>query len=97
MYVFLRKWFDRAHDIAKDFDYKDFIWCEVFVLLLGVLFGVTTHKALKYLAPFIAVFAGFAAFQMLYPHREKLCNMANGTYRDRFVEFADSDDFPDFV
>ena len=65
MCTFFRKWFDRAYDIAQDFDYKDFLWCELFVLSLGVLFGVSAHKALKYLTPFIALFAAFSAFQIL--------------------------------
>ena len=97
MCTFFRKWFDRAYDIAQDFDYKDFLWCELFVLSLGVLFGVSAHKALKYLTPFIALFAAFSAFQMLYPHHQKLQDMATENYKDRFVEFSDTEEAPDFV
>ena len=64
---------------------------------LGVLFGVSAHKALKYLTPFIALFAAFSAFQMLYPHHQKLQDMATGNYKDRFVEFSDTEEAPDFV
>ena len=35
------------------------------VLLLGVLFGVSANKALKYLSPIIAIFAAFAAFVLI--------------------------------
>lgn len=97
MFAFFRKWFDRAYDIAQDFDYKDFLWCEIFVLTLGILFGVSAQKALKYLTPFIAVFAVFSAFQMLYPHRKKLHDMVTGNYKDRFVEFSGTEEAPDFV
>lgn len=97
MHALFTKWLDRAYDIAKDFDYRDFLWCELFVLSIGVLFGISTHKALKYLTPFIAVFAAFSAFKMLYPHHEKLQDMATGNYKDRFVEFSSTDEAPDFV
>ena len=60
MYACCRKWFDRARDIAEDFEYKDYFWCYLLVLLLGVLFGVSANKALKYLSPIIAIFAAFA-------------------------------------
>ena len=88
MHAFLRKWYDRAHDIFKDFDYKDFLWCQAFVLALGVLFGVSTRKALKRLTP---------AFEVFYPRRKKLKKIADGTYEDRFVEFSNTEDIPDFV
>ena len=97
MYACCRKWFDRARDIAEDFEYKDYFWCYLLVLLLGVLFGVSANKALKYLTPFIAVFAAFAAFEVIYPRREKFCEMLNGTYEDRFVEFEGTEDIPDFI
>ena len=97
MHAFLRKWYDRAHDIFKDFDYKDFLWCQAFVLALGVLFGVSTSKALKRLTPFIAVSAAFSAFEVFYPRRKKLRKIADGTYEDRFVEFSNTEDIPDFV
>ncbi len=97
MYAFLRKWFDRAIDIAEDFEYKDYFWCYMLVLLLGILFGVSANKALKYLAPIIAIFAAFAAFEVLYPRREKISKMLDGTYEDRFVEFEGTDDIPDFI
>lgn len=97
MYALLRKWFDRARDIAEDFEYKDYFWCYLLVLLLGVLFGVSSKKVLRYLTPFIAVAAAFAAFEVLYPRREKVSKMLDGTYEDSFVEFEDSDDIPDFI
>lgn len=97
IHAFLRKWYDRAYDIFKDFDYKDFLWCEAFVLAVGVLFGVSAKKALKHLTPLIAVFAAFTAFEVFYPRRGKLQKIADGTYEDRFVEFSDTDDVPDFV
>ena len=97
MHAFLRKWYDRASDIFNDFDYRDFLWCQAFVLALGILFGVSTNKALKRLTPFIAVFAAFAAFEVFYPRRNKLKKIADGTYEDRFVEFSDTEDIPDFV
>lgn len=97
MYAFLRKWFDRARDIAEDFEYKDYFWCYLLVLLLGILFGVSANKALKYLAPIIATFAVFAAFEVVYPRREKFAEMLNGTYEDRFVEFEGTEDIPDFI
>lgn len=97
MYSQIRKWYDRANDIAEDFNYKDFLWCEAFVFTIGVLFGVSTRKALRYLTPFIALFAAFAAFQVLYPRREKLQQMATGKYEDKFVEFSDTEDVPDFI
>ena len=87
----------RARDIAEDFEYKDYFWSYLLVLLLGVLFGVSTNKALKYLAPIIAIFAAFAAFEVLYPRREKIAKMLDGTYEDRFVEFEDTEDIPDFI
>ena len=90
MYAFCRKWFDRARDIAEDFEYKDYFWSYLLVLLLGILFGVSTNKALKYLAPIIALF-------VLYPRREKIAKMLDGTYEDRFVEFEDTEDIPDFI
>ena len=61
MYALGRKWFDRARDIAEDFEYKDYFWCNLLVLLIGILFGVSANKTLKYLTPFIAIFAAFAA------------------------------------
>jgi hypothetical protein len=97
MYAFCRKWFDRARDIAEDFEYKDYFWSYLLVLLIGVLFGVSTNKALKYLAPIIAIFAAFDAFEVLYPRREKIAKMLDGTYEDRFVEFEDTEDIPDFI
>ena len=97
MYAICRKWFDRARDIAEDFEYKDYFWCYLLVLLLGILFGISANKALKDLAPFIAVFAAFAAFEVLYPRREKVCEMLSGTYEDRFVEFEGTEDIPDFI
>lgn len=93
----LRKWYDRASDLAEDFDYRDFAWCELFVFALGVLFGISTQKALRYLSPFIALFAAFAAFEVLYPRREKIEKMAKGQYKDKFVEFDGTEDTPDFV
>ena len=77
------KWYDRASDIFNDFDYRDFLWCQAFVLALGILFGVSANKALKRLTPFIAVFAAFAAFEVFYPRRNKLKKIADGTYEDR--------------
>lgn len=97
MYAFFRKWFDRTLDIAEDFNYKDFFWFEMLVLSIGVIFGISTSKVLKYLAPLIFLFAAFSAFEVLYPRREKLHDMMTGNYEDRFVEFDDTDDFPDFV
>ena len=97
MHSFFRKWFDRAKDIFEDFDYRDFLWCEVFVLMIGILFGVSANKAMKFLVPFIAVFAAFAAFQVFYPRREKLGKIATGKYEDRFVEFSGTEDAPDFI
>lgn len=97
MYSVIRKWYDRASDIAEDFDYKDFLLCELFVFLVGVIFGVSTNKALKYLTPFIAIFAAIAAFEVLYPRRKKLEEMANGKYEDKFVEFSNTEDVPDFI
>ncbi|MBE6892833.1 MAG: hypothetical protein E7482_02325 [Ruminococcaceae bacterium] len=97
MYAFCRKWFDRARDIAEDFEYKDYFWCYLLVLLLGVLFGISANKALKYLTPFIAIFAAFAAFEVMYPRREKIAKMLDGTYEDRFVEFEGTEDIPDFI
>ena len=94
MYAFCRKWFDRARDIAEDFEYKDYFWCYLLVLLLGILFGVSANKALKYLSPIIAI---FAAFEVLYPRRDKIEKMLDGTYEDRFVEFEDTEDIPDFI
>ena len=44
-----------------------------------------------------AVFAAFAAFEVFYPRRNKLKKIADGTYEDRFVEFSDTEDIPDFV
>ena len=86
MHAFLRKWYDRAHDIFKDFDYKDFLWCQAFVLALGVLFGVSTSKALKRLTPFIAVFAAFSAFEVFYPRRKKLKKIMKNFLLKLFVE-----------
>lgn len=97
MYALGRKWFDRARDIAEDFEYKDYFWCNLLVLLIGILFGVSANKTLKYLTPFIAIFAAFAAFEVIYPRREKFAKMIDGTYEDRFVEFEDSEEFPDFI
>ena len=34
MYAFCRKWFDRARDIAEDFEYKDYFLSYLLVLLL---------------------------------------------------------------
>ena len=31
------------------------------------------------------------------PKQDKLQKIADGTYEDRFVEFSDTDDIPDFV
>ena len=97
MYACCRKWFDRARDIAEDFEYKDYFWCYLLVLLLGILFGVSANKALKYLTPIIAIFAAFSAFEVIYPRREKIAKMLDGTYEDRFVEFEDADVIPDFI
>lgn len=97
MYACCRKWFDRARDIAEDFEYKDYFWCYLLVLLLGILFGVSANKALKYLSPIIVIFAAFSAFEVLYPRREKIGKMLDGTYEDRFVEFEDTEDIPDFI
>ena len=97
MYALGRKWFDRARDIAEDFEYKDYFWCYLLVLLIGILFGISANKALKYLSPIIAIFAAFAAFEVLYPRRDKIAEMLDGTYEDRFVEFADTEDIPDFI
>lgn len=97
MYTFCRKWFDRARDIAEDFEYKDYFWCYLLVLLLGVLFGISANKALKYLSPLITIFALFATFEVVYPRREKIAKMLDGTYEDRFVEFEGTEDIPDFV
>ena len=97
MHAFLRKCYDRASDIFNDFDYRDFLWGQAFVLALGILLGVSASKALKRLTPFIAVFAAFSAFEVFYPRRNKLKKIADGTYEDRFVEFSDTEDIPDFV
>ena len=67
-----------------------------YILLLGILFGVSASKALRYLAPIIAIFAAFAAFEVIYPRREKFAKMLDGTYEDSFVEF-ETEDMPDFI
>ncbi len=97
MFVFLRKWWDRAFDIASDFDYKDCFWCEMFVFALGVLFGFSSKKAMKFLAPLVFLLAAVSAFEIVYPRRETLRSMFSGKYEDRFVEFSDIDDVPDFI
>ena len=38
-----------------------------------------------------------AAFEVLYPRRDKIAKMLDGTYEDRFVEFEDTEDIPDFI
>ena len=75
MYACCRKWFDRARDIAEDFEYKDYFWCYLLVLLIGILFGISANKALKYLSPIIAIFAAFAAFEVIYPRRDKIAEI----------------------
>ena len=97
MCALCRKWFDRFSDIVEDFDYRDFFWCEMLVLSLGIIFGISTSKVMKYIYPIIVVFAVFSAFKVFYPRREKLGDMITGKYEDRFVEYSDSDDIPDFI
>lgn len=92
-----RKWYDRATDIFEDFDYKDFLWFELFVFTIGILLGVSTKKVLKFMVPFIAVFAAFSAFEVLYPRRDKIQKMATGEYKDKCVEYSETDNIPDFV
>ncbi len=97
MFALFRKWFDRFSDIVDDFDYKDFFWCEMLVLALGVIFGISTSKAAKYIYPIVVVVAVFSAFKVFYPRHEKIRDMITGKYEDRFVEYSNSDDIPDFI
>lgn len=96
MRTFFRLWFDRASDIAADFDLTDIFFLKIASFAVGFLLGLSSKKIAKFIWPFVLGVALFSAFKVLYPRRGMIKDMLTGDYEDSFREF-DIEDVPDFV
>jgi hypothetical protein len=96
MRTFFRLWFDRASDIAADFDPMDFLFLKIACLAFGFLLGISSKKIAKFIWPFVLGVALFSTFKVIYPRRGMIRDMLTGDYEDSFREF-DIEDVPDFV